>query len=165
MKKLISQNLEEQLACISSDVQILEVTVALRELYDKFGGKEEVGDEVVEIVASAVAKACASRLKVLRKVPEFKQLLREVPGLAADLLDAGDEEEQVKEETMEDRGEATGSDEQVADPVGDAADVVAGVNGEGGEGEPMEDVTANGGDSVAGGEEALEHFEEVTQFL
>lgn len=156
VKKVLSLTLEQQLVHISSDVQILELTGALRELYDKFGGKEEVGNEVVEVVAGAVAKACSSRLQVLRKLPEFKKLLREVPGLAADILDAGDQDgEEAKGETVENGQEVIGGNEEVFEPAGRSADVVdAGVNGEGSD-EVMEDATANGAQSVTGGEEVL----------
>lgn len=96
LKSLLSEKLVRQFELVKTDSQVLELIAALTELYGMFGGSEAVGNEVVGVVASVVAGACESRLGFMKRVPEFDRLLRELPGLGADIIAAqkGPEEEE-----------------------------------------------------------------------
>lgn len=88
VKKHLTDKLDRQFESVASEIQILELVPALRELYGKLGGEGdiEVGREVAGIVTGAVAHACCRKLPVLKKSPEFMGLLKEVPMLACDML-------------------------------------------------------------------------------
>jgi hypothetical protein len=88
VRKHLTEKLDHQVGLIASEVQIIGLVDALRELYGRLGGKGdiEVGKEVAGIVTGAAAYACCRRFPVLKKSPEFMALMKEVPVLAYDIL-------------------------------------------------------------------------------
>lgn len=121
IKKLLLQKLVRQFELITTELQVLELIGALSELYEQFDGEEEeVGNEVVGVVASAVAGACRGRLDVLTSVPEFDKLLRQVPGLAADIIAAGKGGQgESNGETGLNSDELFGDEDEVMETVGE----------------------------------------------
>ena len=91
VKKHLVDKLDCQFESIASEMQIIELVPALRDLYRKLGGEGGVGigKEVAGIVTDAAAHACCRKLPVLKKSPEFMGLLKEVPVLAYDMLASG----------------------------------------------------------------------------
>lgn len=91
VKKQLMDKLDCQFESIASEMQIIELVAALRDLYGKLGGEGGVGigKEVAGTVTDAAAHACCRKLPVLKKSPEFMGLLKEVPVLAYDMLASG----------------------------------------------------------------------------
>lgn len=88
VKQHLTQKLDRQVERIATEIQIIELVPALRELYGRLGGERDVelGKEVAGIVTGAAAHACCRRFPVLKKSPEFMALLKEVPMMAYDML-------------------------------------------------------------------------------
>lgn len=88
--KHLTQTLDRQFERITSEIQIIELVPALRELYGRLEGEGdiEVGKEVAAIVTGAAAHACCRKFPMLKKSPEFMALLKEIPVLAYDILAA-----------------------------------------------------------------------------
>lgn len=88
IKKHLTQKLDRQVERIATEIQIIELVPALRELYGRLGGEGdvEVGQEVAGVVTGAAAHACCRKFPVLKKSPEFMALLKEVPVLAYNML-------------------------------------------------------------------------------
>jgi len=88
VKKHLTDKLDYQFEFIASEIQIIELVPALRDLYGTLGGAGdvEIGKQVVGIVTGAAAHACCRKFPVLKKSPEFMGLLKEVPVLAYDML-------------------------------------------------------------------------------
>lgn len=124
IRKHLTQKLDHQFDRITSEIQILELVPALRELYGNLsgggGGDVEVGQEVAGIVTGAVAHACCRRFPMLKKSPEFMGLLKEVPVLAYDML-ASDVEVLVATRNGDDFVER----EETVDSGGGSTEVVA----------------------------------------
>ena len=88
VKKHLTDKLNRQFGFIASEIQIIELVPALRDLYGTLGGAGdvEIGKQVVGIVTGAAAHACCRKFPVLKKSPEFMGLLKEIPVLAYDML-------------------------------------------------------------------------------
>jgi hypothetical protein len=88
IEKHLTDKLDHQVGLIATQIQIIELVDALRDLYGRLGGEGdvEIGREVAGIVTGAAAHACCRKFPVLRKSPEFMGLLKEVPVLAYDIL-------------------------------------------------------------------------------
>lgn len=88
VKKHLTDKLNRQFGSIASEIQIIELVPALRDLYGTLGGAGdvEIGKQVVGIVTGAAAHACCRKFPVLKKSPEFMGLLKEIPVLAYDML-------------------------------------------------------------------------------
>lgn len=88
IKKHLTNKLDRQVERIATEIQIIELVLALRELYGNLsgGGDVEVGREVVGVVASTAAHACGRKFAVFKKSPEFMGLMKEVPMMAYDIL-------------------------------------------------------------------------------
>lgn len=84
----MTQKLDRQVERIATEIQIIELVPALRELYGRLGGEgdAEVGKEVAGVVTGAAAHACCRKFPLLKKSPEFMALLKEVPVMAYDML-------------------------------------------------------------------------------
>ena len=86
VKKYLTQKLDRQFEFVASEVQIIELVNALREMYSQLSGEVAVGKEVVGIVTGSAALACCRKFATLKKSPEFMAMLKEVPQLAYDIL-------------------------------------------------------------------------------
>jgi hypothetical protein len=86
VKRHLTEKLDRQFECVASEIQIIEVVNALREMYGQLSGEVAVGKEVVGIVTGTAARACCRKLATLKKSSEFMVLLKEVPQLAYDIL-------------------------------------------------------------------------------
>ena len=121
VKKHLTDKLDYQFEFIASEIQIIELVPALRDLYGTLGGAGdvEIGKQVVGIVTGAAAHACCRKFPVLKKSPEFMGLLKEVPVLAYDML-ASD----VEVITTAQNGESSVESEENV-KIGEGSDEVA----------------------------------------
>ena len=86
VKKHLTQKLNHQVGLIVTEIQIIELVLALRELYGQLSGEVEIGKEVVGVVAACAAHACCRKLDVFKKSPEFMGLMKEFSVLAYNML-------------------------------------------------------------------------------
>lgn len=93
LQSRLSEHLEKTL---EQTFQQLELAEALQELYSNFRDGADIGNAVVSLVTVAAAKVCRRKIASLGQSAKFKQLLKDVPQLAVDIVDAVAEEDSVK---------------------------------------------------------------------